>query len=111
MLSINSALVQSRRRTFLVWYWYWIGGENTSSRLTGKLLEMKATVMGGQRAAAVVALASEVKEDRGRVEALLASFLRQALDGNATLFRIERTGLHAPQDPRESPQVVNGGPG
>ena len=110
-LSINSALVQSRRRTFLVWYWYWIGGEDTSSRVTGKLLEMRATVMGGERAGAVIALASEVKEDRERVEALLKSFLQQALDGNATLFRIERTGLHTPKNQRESPQVVTGGPG
>ena len=110
VLSINSALVQSRHRTFLVWYWYWIGGENTSSRLTGKLLEMTATVMGGQRAGAVIALASEVKEDRERVEALLRSFLQQALDGSATLFRIERAGLHAPQDQRRISASCNRGP-
>lgn len=88
ILPINGLVVRHANRTFLVWYWYWIGGETTDSRLAGKLLELKTLVTGGQRAAAILAVSSEVVENTEGTAALLDAFLQGLKDGG-TPFEIE----------------------
>ena len=107
-LPVNTVIVQGGHRTFQVWYWYWIGGENTNSRLTAKLLEMKALATGGDRAGAIIALASEVTENSEGTAALLRGFLQQALENNASLIQVERSALLAPAVERASRQNATG---
>jgi exosortase A len=90
-LPVNEIVVLYQGKTFLVWYWYWIGGENTNSRMTGKLQEMKAIATGGERAAAVVAVSAEVLENAEGTAALLSSFLQENIGSDGTLFHREAT--------------------
>lgn len=71
---------------YLVWYWYRIAGQNTNSRLIGKLLELKA-LLGSDRAASVVAIGSRISVDESRTEALLERFVNQYLNSDGTLVR------------------------
>lgn len=75
--------------SYVVWYWYWIDGQRTNSRILGKLLEVKAAMLGGDPAAAMIAIASRVSEDVQRTEALLGTFLNHTLDGDGTLVRLD----------------------
>jgi EpsI family protein len=95
---INRLVAQSRDETYIVWYWYWVGGENTNSRFAGKLLEMKAIATDGERAAAVVAISSKVSEDAAATEALLESFLRQSIGRNGSLVQLEGSPAAAEAD-------------
>lgn len=84
-------LIRSGDETYVLWYWYWIDGRNTNSRIFGKLLELKALVTGGTRAAAMIAIGSRVSEDVQRTDALLGAFLDQNLKSDGTLVRAERS--------------------
>src|SRR3546814_8482570 len=89
--------------SYVVWYWYWIDGQNTNSRILGKLLEVKAAMLGGNRAAAMIAIASRVSEDVQRTEALLGDFLDRTLDSDGTLVRLgSRAGAGTATAPCDS---------
>lgn len=87
---VNSLIMRNKEQTYLVWYWYWIGGESTNSRFAGKLLEMKAIATNGERAAAVIAIAAKVSEDAEQTEKALGGFFRQAIQKNGMLVRVGR---------------------
>lgn len=108
-LPVNGLVIRHGGRTFLVWYWYWIGGENTNSRLAGKLLELKALATGGERAAAIVAISSEVLENTEGTAALLEAFLRQGLNSKGALFQVDTSLLRAATSEQESSQGLTGG--
>jgi exosortase A len=82
-------LLGGRGDSYIVWYWYRVGGQSTSSRMFGKLLELK-TLLGGDRAASVVAIGSRVSADAQRTEALLGAFLNQHLNSDGTLVRLAK---------------------
>ena len=86
---INELVIVDGNRTFLVWSWYFVSGQNTNSRWLGKLLEMKAVAFGTDRSAAIVAISAEVSDNLEETAALLASFLQQALGNNGTLFKAQ----------------------
>lgn len=110
-LPVNGLVVRHGGQTFLVWYWYWIGGENTNSRMAGKLLELKALATGGERAAAIVAVSAEVLENAEGTAALLEAFLRQGLNSKGTLFQVDTSSLRAATSEQESSQgLVRGSP-
>ena len=46
----------------IVWYWYWIDGQFTANPLWAKVLEVKAVLFGGSRAAAIIAVAADYKD-------------------------------------------------
>jgi exosortase A len=88
-LPINEYVIVYNGREFVVWAWYWVGGDYTNSRQTGKLLEMRAFVTGGERAAAAIAITAEVSESTEKATKLLGSFLQETLGRDVTLFRVE----------------------
>lgn len=100
-LPVNGLVIHHDGQVYLVWYWYWVGGVNTNSRLAGKLLELKALATGGERAAAVIAVSSEVVENAEGTAALLETFLRQSINSNGTLFQVDASSLHAVTSGRE----------
>lgn len=83
-------LLASRSDSYVVWYWYRIGGQNTNSRILGKLLEAR-TLLSGDRAASIVAIGSRVSSDVQETDALLADFLNQTLNSDGTLIRLGRS--------------------
>jgi exosortase A len=87
-LPINEYVIVYNDREFVVWAWYWVGGHYTNSRQIGKLLEMKAFVTGGERAAAVIAVSAEVSENAQETTNLLGSFLQETLGRDGTLFTV-----------------------
>jgi EpsI family protein len=82
-------IIRGRTETYVVWYWYWIGGQNTSSPMLGKLSELWALVTGGERAAAIIAIASKVSEDARLTDSLIKTFLDGNLGSDGTLVRAE----------------------
>ena len=88
-LPINALVIRRQSQTLLVWSWYRIGGENTNSRLMGKLLEVKALATGQGRSAAMIAISTELAEDSDQAEALLQDFLQRALDKGGQLYQAE----------------------
>src|SRR3546814_9286687 len=74
-------IVAGPNDSYVVWYWYRIAGQSTNSRFLGKLLEVKAAMIDGDRSAAVIAIASRVSEDAPQTDALLRAFLEHNLAG------------------------------
>jgi exosortase A len=60
----------------LVWSWYWVDGQFTSSRYVAKLLEVKAKLLGGESAAAAISVATRGGGPAGEAEATLRSFVQ-----------------------------------
>jgi exosortase A len=111
-LPVNELVILHGDRPFLVWQWYRIGDESTNSRLAAKLLEMRALVTGGDRAAAIIVVSAELSKDEREAAVLLKSFLQQGLDGDGALFQVEPLSTPAamaePQFPPDpAGQAVN----
>ena len=111
-LPINQLVILHGDQTFLVWQWYRIGDKSTNSRLTAKLLEMRALATGGDRAGAVIAVSAELSKDVKETAALLKSFLQQGLEGDGALFQVEpsstSSAMAEPQVPPDpAGQAVN----
>jgi EpsI family protein len=102
-LPINELAILHRSQPFLLWYWYWIGGENTNSRFAAKLLEMKALATGGERAAAIVAVSAEVSENVEGAGNLINSFLQESLGSNGAPFELETSSPRAVVGEPQSP--------
>lgn len=81
-------VLSGRNGPHLVWYWYRVGGQNTNSRTLGKLLQLKALMLGGEKSAAVIAIASRVSEDAQQTDALLGNFLSGTLSSDGALVRV-----------------------
>ena len=96
LLPVNQALLGHPDQTMLVWYWYWIGGEVTNSRLQGKLLETKSLVTGGERDAAIVAVSTKVTENVEEAAALMRDFLQQGIGPEGMTLQV------APTSPQSS---------
>ncbi|RMD63215.1 MAG: EpsI family protein [Alphaproteobacteria bacterium] len=74
---VTLATLRARRadRQRLVWYWYWVDGRFTSSPYVAKLWEVKAKLLGGERRAAVVAIAADYQDTPGEAARILRDFL------------------------------------
>ncbi|HTO60354.1 MAG TPA: EpsI family protein, partial [Bradyrhizobium sp.] len=108
-LPINELVILHSGRPVLVWYWYWIGGENTNSPLVEKLLQFKAVATGSERAAAVIAVSAELSENAEETAALLRSFLQHGFDGSGALFQVEPSSAAAAMSELQPPQDPAGG--
>lgn len=63
----------------IIWYWYWVDGHITGDPYFAKLLETKAKLLGGQQAAAIIAIAANYRADPKEAENSLRDFaLRSA---------------------------------
>jgi EpsI family protein len=59
----------------VVWYWYWVDGRFTGDPYLGKLLALKAVLLGGTRASAVVAVSAGYNERPAEAEDTLHRFV------------------------------------
>ncbi|MGD1876707.1 MAG: exosortase A [Kiloniellaceae bacterium] len=87
-LPLTQQIIKNRDGLRLVWYWYRIGGSPTNSRIMGKALEMKATFLGQQRGAFVVAISTGIVEEEPAAAAHLERFLQTNLEGAAGLVQV-----------------------
>jgi exosortase A len=67
--------MRSRTGFRLAWQWYWVDGQFTANPYWAKLLEIKAKLLGGARAAAVVVVASDYDERPSEASRLLEEFV------------------------------------
>ena len=65
----------SRSGARVVWYWYWVDGRFTASPYVAKLLEIRAKLLGGEQAAAIVAVSTSYEEQPGEATSVLRDFL------------------------------------
>jgi exosortase A len=97
VLPINQAVLGRQDQTILVWYWYWIDGTVTDSRLQGKLLEARALLTGGDRDAAIVAVSTKVTDNIEGAASLLHRFLQSSVEGGRMVLQVsskpEQSGL------------------
>lgn len=75
-----------RRAGRVIWHWYWVGGEFTASPLVAKLLQARATLLGGPKAAASIAIAADYQEQPGEAHASIAAFVKD-IEGLAPLLQ------------------------
>lgn len=61
----------------LVWSWYWVDGQFTHSDVMAKILQAKATLLGGETRAALVALSAEKQMDAPELRDYLQSWVQQ----------------------------------
>jgi exosortase A len=77
--------VVSGRGARVVWYWYWVDGRFTGDPYVAKLLQAKAKILGGQPAAAIIALSADY-DGRGREpEETLSEFMPSLKELGRTL--------------------------
>uniref|UniRef100_UPI0035B239F9 exosortase C-terminal domain/associated protein EpsI n=1 Tax=Pseudoduganella sp. TaxID=1880898 RepID=UPI0035B239F9 len=74
-MAVREGLLGVDGRRLLVWQWYWINGNMTSSNYVGKLLQVKEKLMGGSGDGAAVMVFSPYDEDPAVARAALRAFL------------------------------------
>lgn len=74
----NYVRIVAGDRERFVWYWYRVDGHTTGNAYLAKLLEVKAKLLGGDQAAAVVALATDSAGDPKAANSALTHFAAQA---------------------------------
>ena len=75
LLNLGSVRLGSGRAGRLVWYWYWVDGTFTASPLVAKLRQVKARLLGGSQAAAVLAISTPLSGVVDEAAASLHDFL------------------------------------
>lgn len=76
--SIRYQRISWGNRGRVIWYWYWIDGKLIGDPYLAKLIEAKVKLLGGQQAAAIIAIAVDYRSDRDAAEKTLRSFARQS---------------------------------
>ena len=76
---VRETMVNYAEGPHIIWSWYDIGGDHTTSPIAGKFLEIWHNLSGGQRSATAFALLTPLGEDLAADRARLEAFL-QALD-------------------------------
>ena len=74
-LPIHETLVRSPSLRYVVWHWYWLPDEFTTSRTRAKLLQARARLLLRRDHASVVILSSPYAGDPSRARARLTDFI------------------------------------
>lgn len=74
-MAVREAMLGVEGRRLLVWQWYWINGNMTSSNYVGKLLQVKEKLIGGSGDGAAVMVFSPYDEDPAVARAAMRAFL------------------------------------
>ncbi|WP_342120809.1 exosortase A [Pseudoduganella sp. OTU4001] len=74
-MAVREAMLGREGRRLLVWQWYWINGNMTSSNYVGKLLQVKEKLITGSGDGAVVMVFSPYDEDPAVARAAMRTFL------------------------------------
>jgi len=77
-IAANTVRIVAPGRARIVWYWYWVDGRLTVSPYLAKIFEVKAKLLGGEQAAALVALAADYRENPQEARQTLSEFVAQA---------------------------------
>ncbi len=77
-VTVQANLIRHGRDLRLAWSWYWVDDTFTDNRLVAKLHEVKAKLLGGRDAAAIVAVAAPFSENPAEAERVLGRFLADA---------------------------------
>ena len=101
---MTQSVILSTEGRFLVWHWYWVGGEFTNTPLMGKILEIKALVFGGERAAAVIAIGAKVGQTVEEAEQNLHSLFTRAIKDNERIVQVVPTVTKAQLSTSDSVQ-------
>jgi len=80
-LTVEYTRILRSRAGRLAWSWHWVDGSYTSDPYRAKLLQSKAKLFGGERAAAEIVIAADYRETPAEAAALLQDFL------NSVTFR------------------------
>ena len=88
-VAYNYERMVSGSRGRVVRYWYWVDGRLIASPYVSKLLEVKAKLIGGEQAAAVVAVAADYGDSPREANETLERFLRQAWPLDRLLTRAD----------------------
>ncbi len=75
LLTVVRTRLLSHRGDRIVWHWYWVNGRYTANPYFAKLLQAGAELMGGTRAAAVIAVAADNVGMPSTAEMALRAFL------------------------------------
>jgi exosortase A len=74
-IAVREALVGVEGHRLLVWQWYWVNGNMTSSNYVGKLLQAQAKLLAGSGDGAAVMVFSPYDEDPAVARTALRAFL------------------------------------
>lgn len=77
---IESRLI-THHRIRMVWHWYWSGGRTTANPYVAKVSDLLSKLVGGEAAAAVVAVSVEETLTEARARETLADFLNHLEGG------------------------------
>ncbi len=99
-LTVVRTRLLSHRGGRIVWHWYWVNGRYTANPYLAKLLQAGAELLGGARAAAVIAVAADYVEAPVEAEKALRGFLERLCRLGPVLQRTARqAGAHKAPDP------------
>ena len=80
LVSVQFARMVRGTEGHVVWYWYWVDGRFTGSPYLAKLLEARAKLVGGEPAAAIIAIGADYSATPADAEAALRDFLSELGD-------------------------------
>lgn len=78
-LTVQETQVRSEAESYLVWHWYWLPDEFTSSQAMAKLLQARARILYRRDDAAVVILSAPYVNDPAPARANMERFVRDML--------------------------------
>jgi exosortase A len=89
-VKVISQRLSAPGRYRLIWYWYWVGGEFVGSPYAAKWLQTRALLMGGNPAAAIVAVSAEYPPSLGEPASLFRDMVAAMPAMQATLEQASR---------------------
>jgi EpsI family protein len=91
LLEVHETAMRSRQgRNSLVWNWYWIADEFTTSPYYAKFLQAKANLLGSSRGSAVIAIRADYDVDRAKATKALKNFLLHCLSLKENLRNLDK---------------------
>ncbi|MGB5776193.1 MAG: exosortase C-terminal domain/associated protein EpsI, partial [Sedimenticolaceae bacterium] len=75
---VETRLRGPQRARRLTWHWYWVDGTFAASPLVAKLLQAKATLLGGDTRSAVVVVSTPEQSDPEAARQAMQHFVEQA---------------------------------
>ncbi len=85
------------RHRRLVWYWYWVGGQFVDRAWLAKLIQARASLLGGERRSAVIVLSTEeIGSEAGARQAMAKFLATQEIRGTLEDAAADRPGQSCP---------------
>lgn len=86
-LNVDSTRVLRGRSGRIIWSWQWVANRYTADPYTSKLLEAQAKLLGGTKAAALIAIATDYDDKPNEALPVLRDFLASAPEIRPLLIR------------------------